>query len=249
MNKDWQKLRSTWQTLGEDDPLWAVASEDDKKGNQWKDEEFLQSAEPIIARYRSLLETEGAKLPFEDILDFGCGAGRLSAAWAPYGDRVTGIDISASMLKKARDLVKERPNITFVLNERPDLSIFADESFNLVFSHICLQHIPPKICKDYLREFSRICRKGGWVAFQLPASLPWRVRMADLRKFLVELVPFGFAEAYRSKKHGRRANYSVYAIPKKEVASNLLPCRLMAAESDISAGDDVESYIYIFQKP
>ncbi len=249
MSNDWQKLQSTWQALGEDDPLWAVASENDKQGNQWKDDEFLRSAVPIVARYRALLEKAGATFPTGDVLDFGCGAGRLSAAWTSHARKVIGVDISASMLKKANEIVQSVGNVSFVLNERPDLSVFTDQSFDLVFSHICLQHIPPQLCENYLREFFRICRNGGWIAFQLPASLPWRVKKDAFRKFLVELVPFGFAEFYRARKHGRRANYNVYAIPVERVKACFGPCQLLGQDDDRSAGGDVESYIYIFKKP
>lgn len=152
------------------------------------------------------------------------------------------------MLKKATELVHTYSNVSFVLNERPYLSPFPDNSFDLVFSHICLQHIPPPIVRNYLREFLRICRGGGWIASQLPASRPWHVKKAAFQKFLLELVPFGFAEAYRTRKYGRRTIYDIYATPVAQVKACLGTSGLLCQDKDHSAGEDMENYIYILRK-
>jgi SAM-dependent methyltransferase len=54
-----------------------------------------------------------------------------------------------------------------VLNERDDLSIFADGAFDFVFSFLVLQHMPPPLAESYLREF-RVLKPGGIGYFQMP---------------------------------------------------------------------------------
>jgi hypothetical protein len=55
-----------------------------------------------------------------------------------------------------------------VLNERDDLSIFADGAFDFVFSFLVLQHMPPPLAESYLREFVRVLKPGGIGYFQMP---------------------------------------------------------------------------------
>src|SRR5687768_12932320 len=40
-----EHLRRVWQTLGRDDPMWAVLSHADKRGGRWDPEEFLATGE------------------------------------------------------------------------------------------------------------------------------------------------------------------------------------------------------------
>ena len=36
-----KKHKDNWDLLGKEDPLWAVLTEKDKKGNKWEAAEFL----------------------------------------------------------------------------------------------------------------------------------------------------------------------------------------------------------------
>ncbi len=46
-------------------------------------------------------------------LDFGCGAGRVTALLLELGYRVTGYDLSSGMLEQARVSIGERPDVMF----------------------------------------------------------------------------------------------------------------------------------------
>ena len=56
----------------------------------------------------------------------------------------------------------------FVLNDAPNLPLLDDRSFDLVYSRLVLQHIPPEFVRNYLREFVRVTKSGGVITFQLP---------------------------------------------------------------------------------
>ena len=47
------------------------------------------------------------------VLDFGCGAGRVTAMLLEMGFKVTGYDISPGMLEQARITIGERPEVLF----------------------------------------------------------------------------------------------------------------------------------------
>src|SRR3954466_15239886 len=76
------QLRNTWQALGEDDPLWAILSQPDKRGGRWDADTFFAAGEQevaaILAHCAALARPQAHRLA----LDFGCGVGRLTRALA-----------------------------------------------------------------------------------------------------------------------------------------------------------------------
>jgi len=97
------------------------------------------------------------------VLDFGCGVGRLTRAFADRTNRATGVDVSPTMIRLAKDF-DNRPD--YRLNALPDLGLFNDNSFSFTYSTIVLQHMPPELAKCYVKEFLRVT--SGLVSFQLP---------------------------------------------------------------------------------
>jgi len=252
LHLSWEQLRATWAELGTKDPLWAVATRNDKREGKWEPEEFLQTGERDAARYHDLLKRNaGSPAEFDHILDFGCGVGRMSLAWSRRARRVTGVDISLGMIAKGQEFAKNTPNVELGLNEARDLRSFDDNRFDLVFSHICLQHIPWELTAGYLREFARICRSGGWVVFQLPSRSLQKLSAPAIRKKIVDLLPFGLDRAYRNWRHGCPVIFEVYFVPAETVSEATKRAGLAEVhrEPDQSCGDSIESFIYIFRKP
>ena len=61
-------------------------------------EQWIGDAPPLIAAHSDLLPA----VTRERVLDIGCGQGRMSRYLSRLGADVTGVDISAAMLDKAR---------------------------------------------------------------------------------------------------------------------------------------------------
>jgi SAM-dependent methyltransferase len=100
-------------------------------------------------------------------LDFGCGVGRVTQGLARHFERCDGVDVAASMLERARALNALGERCVFTQNAAPDLALYPDESFDLVYSGYVLQHLPPESARRYLGELVRVLAKGGLLFVQM----------------------------------------------------------------------------------
>ncbi|MCI4351793.1 MAG: class I SAM-dependent methyltransferase [Thermoplasmata archaeon] len=168
-------LQDEWSRLAETDPLWAIAALAGTKGNRWDITEFFlvgeRRVEGVLAHIREL----GLELATDDVLDFGCGVGRATQAFAKHFTRCVGVDIAPPMLVAARQLNKFGKRCEYRLNPHPDLSMFGDASFDLVFSNNVLQHNPRRFALGYIHDFLRVLRARGLAVFQMLSgpSNPW----------------------------------------------------------------------------
>jgi ubiquinone/menaquinone biosynthesis C-methylase UbiE len=110
------------------------------------------------------------------VLDFGCGAGRLSQALAEHADEVVGVDISEPMLETAARLDRTGGKCRFVHNAVPNLSAFPDGGFDLVYSELVLQHLPLDAIEGYLAEFLRVLGPGGVAVLQCTTRPLWTLK-------------------------------------------------------------------------
>jgi 2-polyprenyl-3-methyl-5-hydroxy-6-metoxy-1,4-benzoquinol methylase len=99
---------SNWTKWGEIDPLWAILSDPKKRGNKWDSEEFFDTGRKKVEEDLEWLAQRGLRLHFGKALDFGCGVGRLTRALSSYFTEVHGVDISPSMIDKAKQLCEGR---------------------------------------------------------------------------------------------------------------------------------------------
>jgi ubiquinone/menaquinone biosynthesis C-methylase UbiE len=104
-------------------------------------------------------------LHFHDALEIGSGTGYFSLNLLQMGtiERLTATDISPGMLRRlattAEGLGLEVDTVATEAEELP----FEDESFDLVFGHAVLHHIPD--LERAFAEFRRVLRPGGAIAF------------------------------------------------------------------------------------
>jgi hypothetical protein len=59
--------------------------------------------------------------------------------------------------------------VKYVLNESDSLAVLGDERFDLVYTDLVLQHLPPDLAMKYLRELLERVAPGGVIVFQLPS--------------------------------------------------------------------------------
>ncbi len=108
------------------------------------------------------------------ILDVGCGIGGSSRILAKhYGFNVTGITISPSQVKRARELTPSSLNCNFQVMDALDLK-FEDGTFDAVWSVEAGAHMNDKA--KFADEMLRTLRPGGYLALA-----DWNSR--DLRAY------------------------------------------------------------------
>jgi SAM-dependent methyltransferase len=185
------QVRRDWTRLGEADPLWAVHVAPDKRGGRWDVGQFLELGRQDVAIAREWLTRLGLPVTWKRVLDFGCGAGRLSQALAEYADEVVGVDVSEPMLDTATKLDRTGGKCRFVHNAVPDLRRFADGDFDLVYSELVLQHLPLDAIEGYLAEFMRLLHPGGVAVLQCTTRPLWTIRGALWRFAPYRLVALG----------------------------------------------------------
>lgn len=88
MDKQFNQLRQTWDYLGEHDPLWAILSFPQKRGNRWQLEDFFATGRDEIGALLQAVSDRFPDVPRRCALDFGCGVGRLTRALAAHFDHV-----------------------------------------------------------------------------------------------------------------------------------------------------------------
>jgi ubiquinone/menaquinone biosynthesis C-methylase UbiE len=165
-----KQLRKHWDTFGETDPLWAVITRPDKTGNQWELDEFFRTGEADIVWVMKHIASLGINLRGSRALDFGCGVGRLTQALAKHFEEVCGVDIAPSMIGLAKDYNRQGEKCKFYVNDRADLRLFDDATFDFIYSIITLQHMEAQYAKAYLKEFLRLLVQQGVLVFQIPSE-------------------------------------------------------------------------------
>lgn len=160
------RTRRDWIKLGNEDPLWAVLVTPQGRHERWDPEAFLATGREEVDAELTRIRSLGLTLGTGRALDFGSGAGRLTQGLRRHFDHVVGVDFAPPMVERARAL-DPSGSCEFVINERPDLAIFQDASFDLAYSSLVLQHIPTADAMTYLSELVRVVRPGGVVTVQV----------------------------------------------------------------------------------
>ena len=162
--------KRNWERLAQADPLWAVCTDPDKRHGRWDAGAFFATGEREVEAVFSYLDGRGLRPgDYDRGLDFGCGVGRLTRALSRRLAHVVGVDVSETMIRKARELSPHlEGRVEWVVNGDADLGRFPDGSFSFVYSSIVLQHIPWPQSLAYVGEMMRVLKPGGLLVFQVP---------------------------------------------------------------------------------
>ena len=154
---------------------------------EWSDEEFYESGE--VTMREDILDDLGNICQGKDpkqmtVLESGCGAGRVTRAFAAFFGQVYAVDISREMVRRARRAVAGYPNAHVLRNNGTDLSVLRpgwwrrlvsgrvgagrQPEFDFAFSTLVFQHIPSRqIIENYVRDVGALLRPGALFKFQV----------------------------------------------------------------------------------
>ncbi len=148
-----------------------------------------------------------------DVLDIGCGIGRVAPYLEARGKRYTGVDFSERFLQEARIIAPRGHFVCASITALP----FSPASFDGVFACCSLQYTPKEYMLPTIQQIHQILRRNGVLVVMLPhcgASYEEGVSFEDgstmhhswwdIHEFSGTLVAAGFMvhDAYWIHDHG-----------------------------------------------
>jgi SAM-dependent methyltransferase len=109
---------------------------------------------------------EAVALHGRDVVDVGCGDGRLVRRLADAGARAVGIEVSETAVARARAADPEHPE-RYLLGGAEAIPL-ADDSVDVAVLLRSLHHVPPQSMDTALRELARVVRSEIYVVEPLP---------------------------------------------------------------------------------
>jgi SAM-dependent methyltransferase len=127
-------------------------------GQDW----FSEQGRADAAKYVELARAHGVRTDAPiDVLDFGCGCGRIARWLAPEviaaGGGFYGSDINRRLIQWCAENL---PGSYFTNGLQPPLNL-ADDSIDLLYSHSVLTHLTEATALAWLAEARRILRPGA----------------------------------------------------------------------------------------
>jgi ubiquinone/menaquinone biosynthesis C-methylase UbiE len=210
------------QPTGHDQNADQIAYWNGPGGQHWVDRQ--QAQDVMLAPVSDILIDRAKVQPGERIVDVGCGCGATTSALAQRagrGGHFLGIDISAPMLARARQLAPAGLPIDFVLADAT-VYPFASASFDLLVSRFGVMFFAePVLSFANLRKALRPMGRLTFACWREPRDNPWlMLPLQAAYKHVPKLPqlgpedpgPFAFAAEPRVRKILSEAGFSAIAM-------------------------------------
>jgi 2-polyprenyl-3-methyl-5-hydroxy-6-metoxy-1,4-benzoquinol methylase len=159
-----------WEELAKKNPYWAVISMPEYRADVLNPEvrdKFFQTGRDFVDHLYDRAAGMGCSPDtYRTVIDFGCGVGRLSRAFAERDTtrRITAIDISQEMLDLCANNCRAYNSKMQYMRCTDSLPSLADGTYDLCASTIVFQHIPQKRGLNLFSRLFRTLRPGGLMA-------------------------------------------------------------------------------------
>jgi ubiquinone/menaquinone biosynthesis C-methylase UbiE len=159
---------------------------------------YLNAGSVVAGSIASHLERSGVRLENLDILDFGCGPGRVASQLKKLAPscRFYGTDIDEEAIDWARANLSA--DASFDVNAQAPPTRYADGLFDVIYAISLFTHLDEQSQLAWLAEFSRIAKPGATVLATVHGESTYDSCYPDELKQLAER---GFV--YRVDRKGR----------------------------------------------
>jgi SAM-dependent methyltransferase len=165
---------SAWEEWGRKDAYFGVITNPKFRSSELTEEskrEFFDSGRWHVDYVMQIIRKHvDADFAPKQILDFGCGVGRVLIPFAALAQQVYGIDVSTSMLLEAKRNCQEHGVLNAHFLESDDNLSSLTSGFDLIHSCIVFQHIPVERGRAILGKLLQRLNPGGVGAIQLTYS-------------------------------------------------------------------------------
>lgn len=171
----------------------------------------------------------------DNVIEFGCGGGRIAKYIAPKCNNYIGIDISPEMIKISRDKL---PTLKFYISDVTLEQNFARYSFNCVlFMHNGIDSIYPveKRSKVFIRSNDLLC-KNGFLIYST------HLKMNNKNDYIVD----NNHEYYVENYHG--TNIWLHRSTFDEIINEVISFGFIIQNTYIIKKDNNDSWVYIVAK-
>ena len=175
-----KKMREDWDGRARENAEYYIAT----ATKEWDRREFFRSGEINVANEimpDMPLICGGGRSPFDlNVLEIGCGVGRMTRALARLFAHVTAIDVSSEMIERATAGLGDLTNVSLILGDGASLPGVGDSTQDFAFSFIVFQHIPSlEVIASYCREVHRVLKPGSLFKFQVQGAVWERAEPPD----------------------------------------------------------------------
>ena len=161
-------MKSDWDDRARENAKWYIHT---GKMDQ-SDEEFDATGKSEIAKFvlADPAITRGRDLKRLRMLEIGCGIGRMTKHLAEAFGEVHATDVSTEMVNKARERMRDYPNVFLYETNGMDFAALPSDYFDLIFSVYVFQHLPDvSITHSNIRDACRTLKPGGLLKFHVCA--------------------------------------------------------------------------------
>ncbi len=153
-----------------------------------KDAHFITLGVEALLKdfYGDLLDTAP---PFpvregDGVLDLGCGWGRVLKPVMDKTASCIGLDISENMLKLSKKHLESNGHLSRLVRGDGTILPFNDNSFDMVYSLLVLQHLSKENGEAVFREIARVLRPGGVAYIRVPGRFAPENLLFTLLQFI-----------------------------------------------------------------